>query len=1153
MKINLHAIWDHVKIPYLFKVFLMLKIIVCLICIFSIRVTANPSSAQEKVSLHLFDSDLKTVIKSIEKQTKVTFIYSDNLINNASLGKIQVNDLPWTQVLLPLLNEAGLSMKSLDGNRIIIGPNSAKQNGFPIKGVVKDKSGNPLIGVSITEKNADKATSTDENGRFELVVTDDQASLQVSYIGYSSQEVPVSSSEILITLLEDLTSLDEVVVVGFGTQKKANLTGAVSSVDMDKVLGDRPVSSSSQALQGAIPGMQVTFGGGRPGQGSDLNIRGITSINGGSPLVLVDNVPMNLDDVNPKDIQNITVLKDAAASSIYGARAAFGVILVTTKKAGKNQPNKINYSSNFTWSNATSLPEKASPIEFVQGLKDFGQATNWTGQNVETWLELLKEYQADPNKYPEGNAEVNNNIYPLKEYDMYKEVFSTGLEQLHNLSFSGGAEKIAYRLSGMYADEDGIMATDKDSYNRYNVNAFLTAEIAKNLNASANILYKNDKRKTPMNMGEMFYRAITHSSYINTGYDIAMDGTEIPYGTPNNYLKYEDPSTNYNDNLRLFGKLDYNILKGLNVIAEYTFDKSNTNSRYYQIRNKYMNPNNFSEEYLFNNQYYQRGSSITNYNALNFYASYSHQLDEHHFKYLLGTNYEKSHYEFYSATRYDILSPESPSLGTSSGNQFVDDNFGQYAVLGYFGRINYDYKNKYLLELNGRIDGSSRFQEGSKFGFFPSVSAGWNVTEEGFMSSLRNHIPLLKFRGSFGEIGNQVVLNSSGGQVYFPVTPAMSATNSSWINPTTGIRYLTITPPSLVSSSFTWEKVRTLNLGVDLALFNSKLNTSFDWFRRQTIGMLYQGADLPAVLGSTPPFQNTTNLESKGWEWELTWKDKVKDFNYAIGFNLSDNRGYITKIDNSAGLINGYYEGKELGEIWGYVTDRYYTANDFVDGTLNDKLQNGTLKDGIPAFTGVAQNPGDILFQDLNQDGKIFSGNGTLADPGDMQRIGNNRRRYQYGITGNFGYKNFDLSIFIQGVAKRDLWMSNHLFWPYSNEFGTFFKHSLDYWTPENQDAYYGRVYSNAGLNTGANRRVQTKYLQDGSYLRVRNISLSYNFGKEVLKSKFLESIRLYVTGENLFLFDKLPTGFEADAADLGSGGIYPYLKKYSFGVNINF
>lgn len=1153
MKINLHANNARVQIPLSLKILLMIKSIICLLFIFSVPVLANNSIAQERVTLRLFDSDLKGVIKSIEKQTKVKFIYLDGLLLDGEVGNINVANQPWTQVLLPLLNKAGLSIKKLEDSRIVITPMERKPQGQTVKGIVVDNTGTPLSGVSIIEKGSNNGTSTNENGKFELTVSKNETILIVSYIGYQNQEITAAGKEMRIVMQEDISSLDEVVVVGYGTQRKANLTGAVSSVDMDKVLGDRPVSSASQALQGAMPGMQVTFGSGRPGQGTALNIRGVTSINGGEPLVLVDNVPMNIDDVNPKDIQNVTILKDAAAASIYGARAAYGVILVTTKKAGKNQPTRFNYSSNLTSSKATTLPEKASPLQFVQGLKDFGNTTNWTGQNVDTWLNLLKEYEADPTKYPDGITTVGNTKYPLKTHDLYNEVFTTGFEQLHNLSFSGGSEKIAYRLSGMYADEDGIMTTSNDKYKRYNLNAYVSTELAKNLNVSANILYKNDKRTTPMNMNEMFYRAITFSSYLDPGYAEAMDGTMIPYGTPNNYLKYEQPEQDYNDDLRLFGKAEYNLLKGLNVTAEYTFNKKNENNKYFQTKNKYMNPNNYTEEYLFNNQFYRRRNRITNYNAVNLYANYTHSVGNHNLKYLLGTNYEKSHFESFTATRYDILSPTSPSLGTSSGTQNVADSFGQYAVLGYFGRINYDYKNKYLLEVNGRFDGSSRFLEGSRFGFFPSVSAGWNVTEEDFMSSVRNWVPLLKLRGSFGEIGNQVVYNTDNTLNYFPVNPEMATTNAGWINPETGIRYLTINRPDLVSSTFTWEKVRTLNLGVDIGLVNNKLTTSFDWFRRQTIGMLFQPLGLPSVLGAPAPFQNITDLESKGWEWELVWKDKINNFNYSLGFNLSDNRAFITKLENNAGNINEYYKNKEIGEIWGYVTDRYYTVDDFEPGSLKADLTGGKLKPGIPSFNGVAQNPGDVLYQDLNGDGILFSGNGTISNPGDMQIIGNNRRRYQFGINGNFSYKNIDLSIFLQGVGKRDLWMSNPVIWPFTNEFATLYEHTLDYWTPENQDAYYGRVYANGGLNSGANRRVQTKYLQDGSYLRVRNITLGYNLGKELLKTKKIENIRLYFTGENLFLFDKLPQGIEADAENINSGGIYPYLKKFSAGININF
>jgi len=1152
MKKNTHGKGTYVHNKQLLKRILMAKLIVFLIFLFTFDSLANTIYGQEKVSFKRTGVNLKQVIQAIEKQTTVRFIYRDDLISSSERSNVSVENQPWTDVLAPLLNNVGLAFKIVDDSNVLIRPVSpVLQKGVQIKGKVKDASGIPLAGVSILEIGTTGATSTKADGSFELNVKDENAILLFRYIGYITQELQVATDGMEIRMQEDLTSLAEVVVVGFGTQKKANLTGAVTSVDMDKVLGDRPVTSTGQALQGALPGLQVTFGSGRPGQSTELNIRGMTSINGGFPLVLVDNVPMEMDDVNPKDIENVTVLKDAAAASIYGARAAYGVILITTKKSGRNQPTQFNYSNNFTWSTPVSLPEKVSPLQFVKSLKDFGNTTNWSGQSIDKWLELLQEYEQNPTAFPEGMATVDGLKYPLAEHDMYKEVFTNGFEQLHNFSVNSGSEKISYRVSGMYANEDGVMDTNKDSYKRYNLNAFLDAQIVKGLNASVNVLYKNDNRLRPSNMNEMFYRAITHSSYVPTGDAIGLNGEPIPYATPNNYLKYENPRQDFNDDLRLFGKLKYNPLAGLNITAEYTFNKKNNNYKDSQIKNKYMNPNNFNEEYLFNNEFYIRSNSLTNYHALNVYADYSKSFGEHNTKFLIGTNQESSRQESFWTRRFDVLTPSSPSLETSSGASFSGDRYGEYAVAGYFGRINYDYKGRYLLELNGRLDGSSRFGKGARYGFFPSVSAGWNVSQESFMEPVKDILPLLKFRGSFGEIGNQVVLDKDKEQVYYPVIPFMNTNNANWIDPSTGVRYLTIAPPYLVSSTFTWEKVRTLNLGVDFALAQSRLTGSFDWFRRQTIGMLFNGADLPAVLGAAPPYQNVTDLESKGWELELIWKDKIREFGYSFGVNLSDNRATITRFNNSAALLNEYYQGKEIGEIWGYVTDRFYTVDDFVEGSLDENLMNGKLKEGIPSFFGVNQNPGDVKLMDLNGDGRIFSGTGTINDPGDMKIIGNNHRRYQFGVTGNFDYKGLDLSIFVQGVGKRDLWLSNQLMWPYSDQFSTLYEHNLDYWTPSNTTSYYGRVYANSGTNSSANRRVQTKYLSDGSYLRVKNITLGYTIPQAITKGKFINRARVYISGENPFMFDKLPKGVEADAEIVSAGGVYPFLAKYSFGISL--
>lgn len=1152
--------------PRLIKLLIVMKLTFFLF-ITALQVSATAYSQQ--VSLKLDHGPLKAVFSEIRRQTGYHVLFSTELLEKASPVTMNVKDASIEEVLAAALYGQPLSYR-IEDRQILIGnkqmpvPGGQPSAKVPVKGTVTDDKGHPVPGASILEKGTSNGTITNEQGEFSLNVQSNDAILIIRSIGYVHQEVKAAGA-LKIVLQEDLSAMSEVVVVGYGAQKKANLTGAVSTVKMDEVLGDRPVSSASQALQGAVPGLQVTFGTGQPGASTALNIRGFTSINGGSPLVLVDNVPMDIDDVNPKDIDNVTVLKDAAAASIYGARAAFGVILVTTKKGKKNQPIKFNYSANFTSNTPTTLPKKATPLELVSALKDFGTNSYWTGQNVNTWLDLLNDYQQDPGKYPDGSATVNGLKYPLAQTDLYGDLFTRGFEQMHNFSFGGGSEKTTYRVSGGYTGEDGILVTNKDKYTRYNLNTFVSSDLTKNLNASVNIFYKNGKRTTPANFSSLFYNAITYSSYMPTGYGTAPNGDVLPYNTPNNVVKVEPVNTTTGDDLRLFGKLEYNPLNGLKVTAEYTFNKSNSDDRNIQDKNEYINAATYDRQFLNNNTRYTRANEQVTYQALNVYANYTKAFDNHHLNFLLGTNQESSKQEKFSVNRLDILSPQVPSLSTSTGTIAGDDGFGEYAISGYFGRINYDYKNKYMLELNGRFDGSSRFAPGQRFGFFPSVSAGWNVSEESFMKSLSNTITLFKLRGSFGEIGNQVVFMKNKDDVsvpnYYPYVPGMEPYNAAWTDPATNIRYVSLTTPALVSASFTWETVRTLNFGTDISLLRGRLNTTFDWFRRSTLNMLAPGAELPAILGAAAPLQNVADLQSKGWELEMSWKDRIKDVSYSIGFNLSDSRAYITRYNNPAGLlsINGsgqldnYYVGQEIGEIWGYVTKGYFTADDFEKGSLDANLQKGTLLPGVAGFKGVQQNPGDIRYEDLNGDHVIFTGNNTLSDPGDRKVIGNARRRFQFGVFGNASYKNFDLSFFLQGVGKRDMWISNQLYWPYLNQFGTLYKHNLDYWTPSNPNGFYPRSYPDAAGSTGTSRNVQTKYMSDGAYLRVKNITLGYAVPKQWLKRIFINNIRLFVSGENLFTFDHLPDGMDAEADIVSDGGIYPFMKKYSFGVNVNF
>jgi TonB-linked SusC/RagA family outer membrane protein len=1025
-----------------------------------------------------------------------------------------------------------------------------------ISGVVKKSDGKPVEGASVVYKKTGKGVTSDALGKYTIGVEALPAVLEISFTGFQTISITATSEQVLeINMIIADKAMDEVVVVGYATQKKVNLTGAITSIKMDDILGDRPVTNTASALQGAIPNLLITSSSGRPGTTSSLQIRGFESINGGSPLVLVDNVPMSINDINPRDIETVTVLKDASASSIYGGRAAFGVILITTKKGKKNQSINFNYSNNFVISKPSELPQKASILEMVTGLKNFGTLNYWSnGQNIQTWYDMLLDYTKNPSAYPNGEKIITQpsgatTRYGLKENDLIGDLFGNSFEQQHNFSFSGGSEKTSYRVSLGYANEDGIMITKKDSYKRYNLNTNLNTEIAKNLNATVNLMYKNDHRLSPNNYSTLFRNVISWTPDVPTGNYTKPDGTVIPYSTPSNIIKIEPTSDNRGQDLRLFGKLDYTPVKNWHVTAEYTFDKAQRDISQFIAKNDYWAATTLGPQILNATTLYYKYASGQDYHAFNLYTSYEKNLGSHNLKALVGANYELSQFNDFWTQKTDVLGPSAPSISTSTGVTTSDDSFSEFAIAGYFTRLNYSYKNKYLLELNGRYDASSRFPKSRRYGFFPSASAGWLVSEENFMKGgIKNVINSLKIRGSYGEIGNQVVGDN------YPYIPGIAPRNAGWVDPVTGIRLITLDPPSLVSSNFTWERVKTANLGTDIELFKGKLNLAFDIYQRQTLDMLTAGSQLPIVLGASAPLQNAADLKTKGWEANVMWKQKFKNgLSFSFGFNLADNQTEITKFKNDAGLLSQYYVGRKIGEIWGFETQGYFTIDDFVSGTLNANLMNGTLKPGIAPYQGVTQHPGDIRYVDRNNDGKIFTGNNTLADPGDMKIIGNSSRRFPYGISASAGYKNFDLSIFGHGIGKRDVWLDNQLFWLYTTEFEAFYKHQLDYWTPANTNAYYPRSYANASGSTGNSRRVQTKYLQSGAYFRLKNIEVGYTIPAKILRKASLTNLRIYFSGENLATFKSLPDGIDPEIANENSGGGYPYIKKLSFGINLTF
>lgn len=1033
-----------------------------------------------------------------------------------------------------------------------------------LRGQVTDaRTGDPLVGVTVVLKgNTTTGTVTDLDGNFQLDVPA-SATLLFSYIGYLPQEVVVKGRQLLnVVMTEDTKTLDEVVVVGYGTQKKVNLTGSVSQVKMDDIAANRPVNSIADALMGNVPGLTLSGNSGEPGSGYDFKIRGTSSINGGSPLILVDGISIDISALNPNDIESVSVLKDASAAAIYGARAAFGVILITTKKAEKEQKPSITFSAKWSLSNPQSMAERATPLQTIQAMLA-ANYTTWTGgQLFSEWEKLLQQYEANPSQYPDGYTDMDGVRYWLAPSDVTDDLMSTGFQQIYDVAVAGGSERTKYRLSASYLDQDGVLVTDKDSYKRYNITSFMSSEVTKWLTAELTTLYTHTDKQDPyqlqFNSRDVWAQAISLPSFYPTG-GITIDDKYYRYATPVHMMESAVPTeTNYN-RLNMLGRLILKPLKGLTVTGEYSINKTFYTQKVFNKRvvdfadgrdNTILPPNEAYSIYRFQ-------KSSTDYDALNLYASYNKKINGHEFTVMGGMNMERYSNENLAASRGNMINDELPALGLATNVPSVSDGYTENALFGTFYRVNYSWKDRYLVEASGRYDGSSKFPKGHRFGFFPSFSAGWRINQESFMKDV-DFLSNLKLRASWGSIGNQNISE-------YQYLPTMTSVKANW--GIDGDKPLTLNTPSLVRANFTWEEVRTVNVGLDWGFFNDRLTGSFDIFRRQTLDMLGPGPNYPLTLGASSPLQNAADMKTDGWELQMNWRDRVGDVSYSIGFNISDAKSKITKYNNpTKSLSMTYYEGMELGEIWGYVSDRLYTVDDFVEGTLkvtgDGELSGGTLKDGIPHFDGCSPNPGDMLYKYADENGLIWQSDNTADNPGSRRIIGNNTPRYTFGINGNVSWKNFNLSFLLQGVGKRDLWLKNSLTFPFASG-GTdysFYSHLLDYWSPTHQDAYFTRRYEGGyGANSGANNQVQSRYLLDASYLDLKSVVLSYNIPKNLLQKAGIGSLSVFVSGENLLSFNHMPDGIHPDSQSRGSsyvslGGLtYPVMRKFTFGVNVSF
>lgn len=1035
------------------------------------------------------------------------------------------------------------------------------------KGVVKDNQGETVIGASVVVKGSTNGTITGLDGDFTLDNVKRGDVIQISYIGYVSQEVVWQGTPLNITLKEDSQTLEEVVVVGFGSQKKANLTGSVSQVKMDDVLGERPVTNVKNALQGSMPGLMVS-GGASPGEAKSFNIRGTVSINGMNPLVLIDNVEGDIDLLNPEDIESVTVLKDAASSAIYGARAAAGVILITTKKAKKGEKFNLNYNANFGFQTSINSPKQASLDEYLRAYQAAGFSETYYAGNgsVSKWREYLAGYKENPAAYPTVGDGIyigeDGAPYYLNDKDVYKAFQETSFMQTHNLTANGGTEKLRYRLSAGLTKEDGPLIESKDTYMRKNISSFISADITDWLTQEADFRYTVADRSEPMGSGDGIY-CMNHISFYPSGMMPGSVNTsvgkDLPLITPENQIRYNNPYLTDTDNTRIYLRTIMRPIKGLELVGEYTYDRKNWQKSYYAKKWEYTTEqlgsnNSVTSDYLFKSEDHE------DYNALNLYGTYNFSIKEDHmFKVMAGFNQERKQNSWISVQTHDMIAPSAPSFTSATGKIIPQNSYSDYAIRGAFYRINYNYKDRYLFEANGRYDGSSKFPKDDRFGFFPSFSVGWNIARESWMEKALDYVSDLKLRASWGQIGNQNI----GNYGYYSTMQPVGNSNY-WLKDGEFITY--ISTPGLVSNSFTWETVETLDIGFDASMFNSRLQVTFDWYQRTTRDMLIAGIQLPAVVGTSAPMRNAADMRTRGWEIAVNWRDQIGDWKYNVGFNLYDYKSKITKYSNNEDklLSQNYYEGKTLGEIWGYVSDGFYTIDDF------DGPGTWQLKDGVASLDGYNPRPGDEKFVNLNDDrgtNEINSGLNTVDSPGDQKVIGNSTPRYNFGVNLGVSYKGFSLSAILQGTAKRDVWIGGMSLFPFGGSAkayypvfynqtdywepmgscdGQYTENDREYWVAKNPDASLYRLYSNM-QNHGSNQRASTKYLQNGAYMRLKNITLAYTFPKALISKVSLNALKVFVSAENLATISSLPKGYDPERLSWG----YPFYRTLSFGLNV--
>lgn len=1078
----------------------------CFMFILFVFQSAASSYAQNtRIDLNIKQSTLKQVFKEIESKTEYTFFYNDEVIDLDRVVDVQANKETIENILNKVLKN---STFRIENKNILLIPNKpdrssqiTQQDKRQVTGVVSDENGEPVIGANVIEKGTTNGVITDYDGGFSLSVSDN-ALLEISYIGYISQNIPVRNQTILnVILKEDAQILNEVVVVGYGTVKRGNLTTAVSSVEK-KLLENRPVQSMSEMLQGTVAGLSVASNGGKPGSSASMRLRGSTSLNDeGSPLILVDGVPGEFNYLNVDDIEDITVLKDAASAAIYGSRAAHGVILVTTKRGKTGKPS-FHYNGYIGLNTPTDMPKNVSSAEYArirnESQVNIGRAPIYSNEEIAKFAD-----GSDPNRYP------NTDWIDL----MFRNSYTTR----HTLAATGGNENVKYYLGGGFDRQTGVI--DEVSQDVFNVRSNVDIAITKKFNLSFDLRYVLRQKDEVQGLSgiiiDIYKMNPTYLAYYTDG-SYAYNPNSII--NPIAYL-HESGHEDYNvhDGSGIF-KMDYEFIPGLKLTGI-----ANVNYVFYDTKG--VDRMLYFKDY-FTEEITTRGQNTLNqkreqkaYYNLQALLTYKKTFGQHNLDLLAGYQQENEKKSWLSAYREGFPTDIVHEMAGGSKENWSNDGNGEHwAITSFIGRLNYDYAGKYLLTLNMRSDGSSRFAKDNRWSTFPSVGGAWRISGENFMASTSSYLNDLKLRASWGATG------ASSGLGLYPSYTTIGMGGVVLNNTYVQTAYLS----SLGNKDLNWEKTYMSDLGFDALLLDSRLGVTFDYYNKETKKILIE-LPVPMEYGFGKPKVNIGKVRNRGWELTLNWSDRIGDLSYRVQGNLSNNENKVLDIGGTSPWINGSkytIVGKPMNSIYGYEALGLFQSQAEID---NSPFQN------------IKNQPGDIKYKNQNGDDKV--------DGDDRVIIGDPHPHYLYGIHLSADYKGFDISVFFQGVGKKDYIMSGPGIQPLSDGGkGPVFQHQLNYWTEHNTNAKYPRILDSS--QGSFNYQTSDFWKINAGYFRLKNIQLGYNFSNQLLRNSGFSMVRLFLSATNLFTIDNFVPGYDPETSNAYT---YPLSRTYSLGLNLQF